>query len=398
MSVQAPNGASWAQGYTYDTARRLASVTSPAGAFNYQYNDGADVGWVGDPYTGITYDLHKHSGALVQELTLPNGAYITNTFDSVARLTGTWLMNSGATNLDSYVYTYNQANQRTNVVRTAGDYVTYKYDSIGELTNSIGFQPSGAVRIHERRYYAYDGAGNLLQKKDSAAPMFQTIYGINSLNEITNSVLGTWNALVGWSATISVAGSTTSPATNVTVNGASVNLYGDNSFAWNFGVNAGSNGFTAIARDIYGRSSTNVSAVSVIPTNNAYAYDLNGNLLTDGTRNFAYDDENQLSSVWKTNAWRNDFAYDGRLRKRIERDYMWSGSAWQQTNEIHYIYDGNLVIQERDANDSPQVTYTRGSDLSGSLQGDGGIGGLLARTDHASAIPWIVPAGGAKVR
>ena len=38
-------------------------------------------------------------------------------------------------------------------------------------------------------------------------------------------------------------------------------------------------------------------------------------------------------------------------------------------------------IQERDANNNVLVTYTRGLDLSGSLQGAGGIGGLLARTD-----------------
>jgi hypothetical protein len=29
------------------------------------------------------------------------------------------------------------------------------------------------------------------------------------------------------------------------------------------------------------------------------------------------------------------------------------------TNEIHYIYDGPLVIQERDANNNVLVTYTR---------------------------------------
>lgn len=46
------------------------------------------------------------------------------------------------------------------------------------------------------------------------------------------------------------------------------------------------------------------------------------------------------------------------------------------------MYDGNLPIQERDLNNLPVVTYTRGNDLSGSLQGAGGIGGLLARTDH----------------
>jgi hypothetical protein len=40
----------------------------------------------------------------------------------VARETGTWLLNSAGSNLDSYVYSYNKGNQRTEVVRTAGDY------------------------------------------------------------------------------------------------------------------------------------------------------------------------------------------------------------------------------------------------------------------------------------
>ena len=81
------------------------------------------------------------------------------------------------------------------------------------------------------------------------------------------------------------------------------------------------------------------------------------------------------------------------MRWRIERDYAWNSgtSGWQQTNEIHFVYDGNLVIQERDINNQPQVTYTRGKDLSGqtgsALNGAGGIGGLLARSDRAQSIP-----------
>jgi RHS repeat-associated protein len=58
-----------------------------------------------------------------------------------------------------------------------------------------------------------------------------------------------------------------------------------------------------------------------------------------------------------------------------------------QTNEMRYVYNGNLVIQERDANNVPQVSYTRGKDLSGSFEGAGGIGGLLARTDHSTFTP-----------
>jgi RHS repeat-associated protein len=73
------------------------------------------------------------------------------------------------------------------------------------------------------------------------------------------------------------------------------------------------------------------------------------------------------------------------MPRRIEKDYTWDAgtSGWLETNEIHFVYDGNLVVQSRNANNLPQVTYTRGDDLSGSLQGAGGIGGLLARTDNS---------------
>src|SRR5438093_11273946 len=60
----------------------------------------------------------------------------------------------------------------------------------------------------------------------------------------------------------------------------------------------------------------------------------------------------------------------------------WINSTWTPTIEVHYIYDGNAVIQERDGNNLPTTTYTRGIDLSGTFQGAGGIGGLLARTSN----------------
>ena len=60
------------------------------------------------------------------------------------------------------------------------------------------------------------------------------------------------------------------------------------------------------------------------------------------------------------------------------------------TNFADYIYDGMRVIQERDGGNTPSVSYTRGNDLSGSMEGAGlprqseasagGIGGLLARS------------------
>jgi RHS repeat-associated protein len=50
--------------------------------------------------------------------------------------------------------------------------------------------------------------------------------------------------------------------------------------------------------------------------------------------------------------------------------------------------DGLLLVQERDGSNTPTVTYTRGRDLSGSLAGAGGIGGLLARSHGYSGGNW----------
>ena len=59
-----------------------------------------------------------------------------------------------------------------------------------------------------------------------------------------------------------------------------------------------------------------------------------------------------------------------------------SSGGWTLAGENRYLYDGMRVPPERDASNTPQVTYThtRGLDLSGSFAGAGGIGGLLARS------------------
>lgn len=48
--------------------------------------------------------------------------------------------------------------------------------------------------------------------------------------------------------------------------------------------------------------------------------------------------------------------------------------------EAIIVVDGMLMVQDRDINNAPQTTYTRGPDLSGTIEGAGGIGGMLARS------------------
>jgi RHS repeat-associated protein len=351
LSVQAPNADAWSQSYGYDSARRLTSVSSPAGAFNYTY----------DPV-----ELQR-----VDELSLPNGALITNRYDGNARLLSTVLKNSSGTALDSQSYVYNTASQRTNEMNIAGDSRDYTYDNAVELLTAFGKEPGGTTnRWQEQFGYRYDAAGNLNFRTNGS--LIENFL-VNNLNELTSNTN---------SGTLTVAGSTTSLATNVTVNTFNAVLYADATFAsTNQSWASGANTYTAIAHDVYNRWSTNSVMVNLFSTN-GYTYDSNGNLLSDGTRNFTYDDEDELIGAWVANAWSNNFAYDGRMRKRVETDWSWSGSSWVQTNEVLFVYDGNVVIQERDINNLPQVTYTRGNDFSGTLQAAGGIGGLLARTQN----------------
>ena len=134
----------------------------------------------------------------------------------------------------------------------------------------------------------------------------------------------------------------------------------------------GNNTFSAVGQDSYGRADTNTITVN-LPGSLSYQYDGNGNLTNDVTRAYAYDDEDRLTSITATNQWRTEFQYDGLGRRRVRREYSWIASVWTLNSETRYVYDGSLVVQERDRNNLPTVTYTRGLDLSGTRQGAGGI-------------------------
>ena len=352
LSLLQPGAGAWGVTYGYDAAGRLDSVVSPAGTFDYDY--------------------HPVRHYQINKLTLPGSAYITNTFDSVGRLLATRLNNSAHAQLNLHSYDYNAGNQRTKQTRTDGSFVDYGYDSIGQLTGAAGKEAGGTTnRAHEQFGYLYDAAGNLNYRTNSA--LIQT-FNVDSLNQLST---------INRSGTLTVAGTTTILATNVTVNGLPAIRYSDKTFArTNVTLADGNNTFTAIGRDLSGRADTNV-VTAWLPATATYEYDLNGNMLSDGRRGFEYSDENQLIRITESGAWKAEFTYDGLLRRRVCKEFTWNGS-WVQTNEIRYVWDGDVIIQERDFNNLPAVTYTRGNDASGTMDGHGGIGGLLARTDSHS--------------
>ena len=328
-------------------------MTSGAGSFGYGYRSSQPT--------------------LVSRVAQPYGHYETNAYDALGRLTGTALLTSGNAVMNDHAYTLNVGNQRITQARNGVGYantVDYKYDALGQLLTAVGKEAGGTGRLQEQMGYAYDAGGNLKSRTNNA--LIQT-FTVDSLNQLST---------INRSGTLTVAGSTTSPATGVTVNSLAASLYTDTTFARaGFAPVDGTNTYTAIANDSYGRLDTN--AISVwLPASATYSYDLNGNLTFDGRKAFEYDDENQLVRVTRTNEWKTEFVYDGKMRMRVKKEFAWSlgSGVWVLGSETRYIYDGMLVVQERDANNVAQVSYTRGRDLSGSFEGAGGIGGLLARS------------------
>jgi RHS repeat-associated protein len=134
-----------------------------------------------------------------------------------------------------------------------------------------------------------------------------------------------------------------------------------------------------------GGSSSNWPAGSVfVPrTGELFGHDTDGNLMSDGRWAYTWDGENRLVRMVANTAvgpqQRLDFEYDWQGR-RI-RKVVWpnTGGTGTPTANLLFVYDGwNLVAELNATNKTVIRSYVWGLDLSGSEQGAGGVGGLLA--------------------
>jgi RHS repeat-associated protein len=311
-------------GYT-DQLRTSLSLQQPTGSWTngFAYDGAKRLSSVKSPAGTFSYAYDPVRSRLPAAITLPNTSYISNVYDVNARLLTTTLYNSAGATLDAAEYGYNAGNQRTTFTNAAGTHVGYTYDSIGQLKVAASSVSS------ENRGYAYDAAWNVNHVTNNGV---NSTFSLNNLNEL--STVGTTNV-----------------------------FYDSNGNLTNWWYKAGA----------HTNSITNI-----------------------------FDDENRLvwvSTATTLEATLTTFVYDGlgRLREQLQWTNSVGGgggqspelptNGWTLVGGIAYVYDGNRVIEERDLNNNPLVAYTRGNDLSGSLEGAGGIGGLLARSDgYASGV------------
>ncbi len=110
---------------------------------------------------------------------------------------------------------------------------------------------------------------------------------------------------------------------------------------------------------------------SQLQTSNSFTYDSDGNLLSDGVTTYSWNGENRLTQISNATTVVT-FKYDYRGR-RFEKTV-------DATNTTRFVYDGWNLIQElnQQSEIENQKCYVWGLDLSQSLQGAGGVGGLLS--------------------
>ena len=145
-----------------------------------------------------------------------------------------------------------------------------------------------------------------------------------------------------------------------------------------------SNSLTLPAGENYTTNSLNqYTGIAGLPVR---THDADGNLTSgtlpadqSGNATLVWDAENRLVAVTKSNGEIIRFSYDYQSR-RISK-------AVDGSPATYYIYDDWNMIADYTIDNSEFLirnSYTWGTDLSGSMQGAGGVGGLLQVTDHRS--------------
>ena len=127
--------------------------------------------------------------------------------------------------------------------------------------------------------------------------------------------------------------------------------------------------------------------VFVAQTPEAFTYD-GGNILSDGRWQYTWNGENRLIKAEELVSPTNrqpctvEYAYDHQGRmvwKQISRRGA-EAQSWEIEKNVHLLWDGYNIVQSLIHSQTHTLTnsFTWGLDLSGTLQGAGGIGGLLA--------------------
>jgi RHS repeat-associated protein len=308
----------------------------------------------------------------------------TKTYDFLNRLLQISSVPS-ASSVVSFDYAYNDANQRVRVNLADGSFWLYEYDSLGQVRSGKRYWSDWTPVAGQQFEYGFDDIGNRSSTKAGGNDVGQGLrpasYTANSLNQYTQ------RDVPGAADIMGIA----HPNATVTVNGASAYRRGE--YYWKEMAinNASASVWQSVTNKavLTGTTNTITGNLFLPKTPELSSYDADGNLTNDGRWAYVWDGENRLlrmvapSSI-PTGARKTlVFTYDSQSRRISKVVSNWTGSAWTRVFDERFLYDGwNLAAELNATNNILVRSYLWGLDLSGSPQGAGGVGGLLAVTIH----------------
>ena len=353
--------------YGYDGASRLIGVTNGGNTATYSYV--ANSPWVEQ----ITF---RNSGTTRMTT--------TKSYDFLNRfLTVTNLPSAGSSDVFNYVN--NTADQRTSITNVDGSRWAYSYDALGQVTSGKKYWSDGTPVLGQQFEYTFDHIGNrktAVTGGDELGRSKRTqIYTVNNLNQYAQ------RAVPGY---LNIIGTATNNAT-VTVNSGSTSRKNDYYHAEAIIANSASAVWQSVTNIAVSAVGTNdmvtntVGNLFVSQTPETFGYDADGNMTNDGRWRLTWDGENRLiqmqsltgAPVGSSN--RLTFIYDHQGRRVSKTTEVFINATWNIALSNRFIYDAwNLVAELNATNNAVVNFFTWGLDLSGTLQGAGGVGGLLA--------------------
>jgi len=252
----------------------------------------------------------------------------------------------------------------------------YGYDSLGQVTNACKYWANGHPVAGQQFDYTFDTIGNRTQTQaggdTNGLNLRLANYYPNNLNQITNRDVPPYVDVIGASILTNV----------VTVNGHTA-YRNQEYFRQQLAAN---NTNSALWTNIIVSGGLNVTGnVYLAQEPETFQYDADGNLTNDGRWAYVWDAENRLIQMTvNTNVgpqYKLNFAYDPKGR-RIQK-VVSTNSVGIYTN--NFLYDGWNLVATISPSSSLINSFMWGSDLSGSMQGAGGVGGLLEMSYYGTS-------------
>jgi RHS repeat-associated protein len=354
---------------------------------NYAYDLAGHLQNVNNGVNGAVYSYLANSPLVGQIIFTNSGATrmtTTRQYDLLNRLLSISSVPSVGLPL-SFSYFYNSANQRIRAVLGDGSYWLYTYDALGQVTSGKRFWQDGTPVAGQQYEYGFDDIGNRQSVSMGGdanwGPLRQAGYTANRLNQYSQRTVPGAVDILGIA----------NPTTNVTVNGNVAYRKGEY-FDYALSTPNGSGPWygTVTVSSSYGAGQSASGTVFVPSTPESFTHDLDGNLTQDGHWNYVWDAENRLVSmetifsVPDAAKLHLDFSYDYQGRRISKTVSNWVSGAWALLSDARFLYDGWNLLAELNTQNSPLNTYLWGLDLSGTMQGAGGVGGLLMVTYNGS--------------